>query len=245
MVSLQERGINPPKDNSPYFGIIAEDAGLREGNVMAVDFKKECKELYRPSVKPNIVTVPPMSYVAVRGKGNPNAEDGEYQSAIPLLYAIAYTIKMTKKGTRNIDGYFDFVVPPLEGFWWQEPGSGEIDYANKEDFHFISCIRLPDFVTPEVFDWAVAEATAKKKLDFSAVEFLKVNEGLCVQCMHTGSYDNEPATIDAMHEFAAKQGFVPDFSARRLHHEIYLSDPRKCAPEKLKTVVRHPIRAAE
>lgn len=153
--------------------------------------------------------------------------------------------KMSKKGNRNINGYFDFVVPPLEGFWWQEPAGGEIDYANKEGFRFISCIRLPDFVTPEVFDWAVAEATAKKKIDFSAVEFLEVNEGLCVQCMHTGSYDNEPATIDAMHEFAAKQGFVPDFSARRLHHEIYLSDPRKCASEKLKTVVRHPIRAAE
>ena len=212
---------------------------------MAFDFKKECKKLYRPSVKPNIVTVPPMSYVAVRGKGNPNAEDGEYQRAIPLLYAIAYTIKMSKKGTRNIDGYFDFVVPPLEGFWWQEPGSGEIDYANKNGFRFISCIRLPDFVTPEVFDWAVAEATAKKKIDFSAVEFLEVNEGLCVQCMHVGPYDNEPATIDAMHEFAAKQGFVPDFSTGRLHHEIYLSDPRKCASEKLKTVVRHPIRAAE
>lgn len=245
MVSLQEREINPPKDNSPYFGIIAEDAGLREGNVMAFDFKKECKELYRPSAKPSIVTVPPMSYVAVRGKGNPNAEGGEYQKSIPLLYGISYTIKMSKKGNRNINGYFDFVVPPLEGFWWQEPAGGEIDYANKEGFRFISCIRLPDFVTPEVFDWAVAEATAKKKIDFSAVEFLEVNEGLCVQCMHTGSYDNEPATIDAMHEFAAKKGFVPDFSARRLHHEIYLSDPRKCASEKLKTVVRHPIRAAE
>lgn len=212
---------------------------------MAFDFKKEYKELYQPSGKPSVVTVPPMNYVAVRGKGNPNAEGGEYQGSIPLLYGIAYTIKMSKKGTRNIDGYFDFVVPPLEGFWWQDEADGAIDYARKQDFRFISCIRLPDFVTQEVFDWAVAEATAKKKLDFSAVEFLEVNEGLCVQCMHTGSYDNEPATIDAMHDFAAKQGFVPDFSATRLHHEIYLSDPRKCAPEKLKTVVRHPVRPAE
>ena len=209
---------------------------------MAFDFKKECKKLYRPSVKPNIVTVPPMSYVAVRGKGNPNAEDGEYQSAIPLLYAIAYTIKMSKKGTRNIDGYFDFVVPPLEGFWWQEPGSGEIDYANKNGFRFISCIRLPDFVTPEVFDWAVAEATAKKKIDFSAVEFLEVNEGLCVQCMHIGPYDTEPETLRQMDAFAAEQGYVPDFTAGRLHHEIYLGDPRRTAPEKLKTVLRHPVR---
>lgn len=146
---------------------------------------------------------------------------------------------------RSIEGYFDFVVPPLEGFWWQDSPSGDIDYVRKDDFNFISCIRLPDFVTQDDFDWAVAEATAKKKLDFSAVELLKVDEGLCVQCMHTGPYDSEPATVDAMHEYATEQGYVPDFSDTRLHHEIYLSDPRKCAPEKLKTVVRHPIKRAE
>lgn len=212
---------------------------------MAFDFKKECKELYKPASKPSIVTVPPMSYVAVRGKGDPNTEGGEYQNALPLLYGIAYTVKMSKKGSRSIEGYFDFVVPPLEGFWWQESPSGDIDYVRKDDFNFISCIRLPDFVTRDDFDWAVAEATNKKKLDFSAVELLKVDEGLCVQCMHTGPYDNEPATVNAMHEYTTERGYVPDFSDTRLHHEIYLSDPRKCAPEKLKTVVRHPIKRAE
>ena len=181
-------------------------------------------------------------FLAVRGKGDPNTEGGEYQSAIPLLYGVAYTIKMSKKGPREIEGYFDFVVPPLEGFWWQERTNGEIDYARKDDFNFISCIRLPDFVTRDDFEWAVAEAAAKKKLDFSAVELLRVDEGLCVQCMHAGLYDSEPATIEVMRAFAAEQGYAPDFSEARLHHEIYLSDPRKCAPEKLKTVVRHPVK---
>ena len=209
---------------------------------MAYDFKKEFRELYRPSGKPGVVTVPPMSYVAVRGKGDPNAEGGEYQNALPLLYGVAYAIKMSKKAPREIEGYFDFVVPPVEGFWWQDRADGEIDYARKDDFNFISCIRLPDFVTREDFGWAVSEAAVKKKLDFSAVELLRVDEGLCVQCMHTGPYDDEPATIDAMRTFAAERGYAPDFSESRLHHEIYLSDPRKCAPEKLKTVIRHPIK---
>lgn len=176
---------------------------------MAFDFKKECKELYKPASKPSIVTVPPMSYVAVRGKGDPNTEGGEYQNALPLLYGIAYTVKMSKKGSRSIEGYFDFVVPPLEGFWWQESPSGDIDYVHKDNFNFISCIRLPDFVTRDDFDWAVAEATTKKKLDFSAGELLKVDEGLCVQCMHTGPYDNEPATVDAMHEYTTELAMFP------------------------------------
>lgn len=212
---------------------------------MAYDFKRECRELYGPPVKPGIVAVPSMSYVAVRGKGDPNAEDGDYKRTIPLLYGIAYTIKMSKKGSRSIDGYFDFVVPPLEGLWWQEGVDGSIDYTRKNDLNFISCIRLPDFVAREDFDWAVDGATAKKKLDFSSVEFITIDEGLCVQCMHVGPYDGEPATIDAMREFALAQGYEPDFSAERRHHEIYLSDPRKCAPEKLKTVIRHPIKAIE
>ncbi|WP_294414477.1 GyrI-like domain-containing protein [uncultured Senegalimassilia sp.] len=209
---------------------------------MAYDFKKEFKELYKPSCKPSILTIPPMSYIAVRGKGDPNIEGSEYQSAMPLLYGVAYTLKMSKKGPREIEGYFDFVVPPLEGFWWQDPAGGQIDYARKGDFNFISCIRLPDFVTRDDFDWAISEAAAKKKLDFSVVEMLKVDEGLCVQCMHAGPYDGEPATIDAMHACAAEQGYALDFTDTRLHHEIYLSDPRKCSPEKLKTVIRHPIK---
>lgn len=208
---------------------------------MAFDYKKEYKEFYMPANKPSIVTVPKMNYIAVRGKGNPNDESGEYKDSIGLLYAIAFTIKMSYKGSHKIDGYFEYVVPPLEGFWWQE-GSDTIDYANKNGFNFISLIRLPDFVTKADFDWAVQEATNKKKADFSKVEFLTYDEGVCVQCMHVGSYDDEPKTVALMHEYMAANGYVLDISEGRYHHEIYLSDPRKCAGEKLKTVVRHPIK---
>ncbi len=208
---------------------------------MAFDYKKEYKEFYMPANKPSIVTLPKMNYIAVRGKGNPNDESGEYKDSIGLLYAIAFTIKMSYKGSHKIDGYFEYVVPPLEGFWWQE-GSDTIDYANKNGFNFISLIRLPDFVTEADFDWAVQEATKKKKADFSKVEFLTYDEGVCVQCMHVGSYDDEPKTVALMHEYMAANGYVLDISESRYHHEIYLSDPRKCAGEKLKTVVRHPIK---
>ena len=208
---------------------------------MAFDYKKEYKEFYMPANKPSIVTVPKMNYIAVRGKGNPNDESGEYKDSIGLLYAIAFTIKMSYKGSHKIDGYYEYVVPPLEGFWWQE-GSDTIDYANKNGFNFISLIRLPDFVTEADFDWAVQEATKKKKADFSKVEFLTYDEGVCVQCMHVGSYDDEPKTVALMHEYMAANGYVLDISESRYHHEIYLSDPRKCAVEKLKTVIRHPIR---
>ncbi len=208
---------------------------------MAFDYKKEYKEFYMPANKPSIVTVPKMNYIAVRGKGNPNDESGEYKDSIGLLYAIAFTIKMSYKGSHKIDGYFEYVVPPLEGFWWQE-GSDTIDYANKNGFNFISLIRLPDFVTKADFDWAVREATNKKKADFSKVEFLTYDEGVCVQCMHVGSYDDEPKTVALMHEYMAVNGYALDISESRYHHEIYLSDPRKCAVEKLKTVIRHPIR---
>ena len=235
---------------------------------MAFDFKKEYKEFYMPKKTPCIVTVPSMNYLAVRGMGDPNQEDGDYKQAIGLLYGIAFTIKMSKKGDHQIDGYFDYVVPPLEGFWWQEAASAKpnsnattdmppaegrgdylqngingIDYAHKEAFRWISVIRLPDFVTEYDFRWAIDEATKKKKQDFSKVEFLTVEEGLCVQCMHIGSYDDEPATVAMMHEFMEQQGYELDITDKRLHHEIYLSDARKVAPEKLKTVIRHPIKA--
>ena len=260
---------------------------------MAFDFKKEYKEFYMPKDKPAIITVPRMNYIAVRGKGDPNDETGDYKAAIGLLYGIAFTIKMSKKGDHRIDGYFDYVVPPLEGFWWQVAATTEsntnaatdqpptegrghypqvaattksninaatdqpptegrghypqgtsfgIDYSRKEDFNWISVIRLPDFVTKADFDWAVEEATKKKKTDFSKVEFLSYDEGLCVQCMHIGSYDDEPATVAIMHEYMEQQGYELDITYKRLHHEIYLSDARKVAPEKLKTVIRHPIK---
>ena len=210
---------------------------------MAFDFKKEYKEFYLPKNQPSIVTVPPMNYIAVRGQGDPNQEDGEYKQAIGLLYGIALTIKMSKMGDHRIEGYFDYVIPPLEGFWWQDGVIG-IDYAHKERFQWISVIRLPDFVTKEAYDWAVKEAARKKKLDFSAAEFFRYEEGLCVQCMHLGAYDNEPATVDRMHRFMEEQGYALDITDKRMHHEIYLSDARKVAPEKLKTVIRHPIRKA-
>ena len=210
---------------------------------MAFDFKKEYKELYAAKKGPGIIEVPPITYVAVRGSGDPNEESGAYQQAIAVLYAISYTIKMSKKGVRQIDGYVDFVVPPLEGFWWQEGIEGA-DYAHKETFNWTAVIRLPDFVTREVFDWAVQEATKKKKIDCSIAEYLQVDEGLCVQCLHVGSYDDEPATVEAMDAFARERGYVIDLSQDRRHHEIYLSDARKVAPEKLKTIIRHPIKLA-
>ena len=210
---------------------------------MPFDYKREFKEYYLPPKKPGIVEVPRMSFVAVRGAGDPNDENGQYKEALELLYGISFTIKMSPKAGHDIDGYFAYVVPPLEGFWWID-GLAGMDFSRKADLSWISCIRLPEFVAPEVFDWAKAEATRKKKRDFSAVELLSVAEGLCVQCMHLGPYDDEPATVEAMHAHAAAQGYVPDFEGGRLHHEIYLSDPRRSAPEKLRTVVRHPIRRA-
>ena len=208
---------------------------------MSFDYKKEYKEFYMPPKNPGIVEVPPMNYIAVRGKGDPNEENGEYKESIGLLYGIAFTIKMSYKGDHKIDGYFEYVVPPLEGFWLQDGVDG-IDYAHKENFEWISLIRLPDFVTKADFDWAVSEATKKKKTDFSKVEFLTYNEGLCVQCMHIGSYDEEPATIALMDEYMKGNGYELDITGTRYHHEIYLSDARKVASEKLKTVIRHPIK---
>ncbi len=208
---------------------------------MAFDYKKEYKEFYMPKNRPSIVEIPKMNYIAVRGQGDPNAENSEYKASLGLLYGIAFTVKMSKKTSHKIEGYFDYVVPPPEGFWWQSGVAG-IDYAHKESFRFISVIRLPNFVTKADFDWAVAEATAKKKTDFSKAEFLTVDEGVCVQCMHIGPYDSEPATVALMHTYMEEHGYTLDISEKRLHHEIYLSDARKVAPEKLKTVVRHPIK---
>lgn len=210
---------------------------------MAFDFKKEYKEFYMSKNKPEIVNVPKANYIAVRGKGDPNEEGGAYQQAIGVLYAVAYTLKMSYKTDHKIEGFFEYVVPPLEGFWWQEDGDG-VDHANKAAFNWISVIRLPDFVTEKDFDWAVETATKKKKLDCSPAEFLTVDEGLCVQIMHTGSFDDEAASVALMDEYLAKNGYVNDLTGARLHHEIYMSDARRVPPEKWKTVIRHPIRKA-
>ncbi len=211
---------------------------------MAFDYKKEYKEFYLPKNKPGIVTVPPMNFIAVRGQGDPNREDGEYKAAMQLLYGVVFTIKMSKMGDHRIEGYFDYVVPPLEGFWWQEGVRG-VDYARKDSFQWISVIRLPDFVTKTDFDWAVEEAARKKKTDFSKAYFMTYDEGLCVQCRHLGPYDDEPATVQQMHAYMEAQGYELDITGQRMHHEIYLSDARKTAPEKLKTVIRHPIKAIQ
>ena len=210
---------------------------------MAFDFRKEYREFYMPKDKPEIVHVPKANYIAVRGKGNPNEEGGAYQQAVGVLYAVAYTLKMIYKTDHRIEGFFDYVVPPLEGFWWQAHTDG-VDYSDKSTFNWISVIRLPDFVTAADFSWAVEAATKKKKLDCSSAEFLTMEEGLCVQIMHTGPFDDEPATVALMDDYLAQNGYVNDFSQDRLHHEIYLSDARKVAPEKWKTVIRHPVRKA-
>ena len=208
---------------------------------MAFDFKKEYKEFYMPKDKPEIVNVPKANYIAVRGKGNPNDEGGAYQQAIGVLYAVAYTLKMSYKTDYRIEGFFDYVVPPLEGFWWQE-GIDGIDYSDKSTFSWISVIRLPDFITKKDFDWAVETATKKKRIDCLKAEFLTIDEDLCVQIMHIGSFDDEPATVEKMNKYLAENGYENDFSETRLHHEIYLSDARKVDPEKWKTVIRHTIR---
>ena len=208
---------------------------------MAFDFKKEYKEYYMPKSKPQIVDIPKMKYIAIKGKGNPNEENGGYQKAIGVLYAIAYTLKMSYKGDYHIEGFFEYVVPPLEGFWWQDNISG-CDYSNKDSFNWISLIRLPDFIKKTDFEWAVQQATKKKKMDCSMAEWLEIEEGLCVQIMHIGSFDNEPTTIEIMDKFLKENGFIADISEKRHHHEIYLTDARKVEPEKWKTVIRHPIK---
>lgn len=209
--------------------------------MMAFDFRKEYKEFYMSKRVPEIVTVPKANYIAVRGMGDPNQEGGAYQSAVSILYAVAYTLKMSYKTDYRIEGFFEYVVPPLEGFWWQEGVDG-IDYGDKSTFHWISVIRLPEFVTKKDFDWAVEEAARKKKLDCSLAEFLTIEEGLCVQIMHIGPFDHEPSTVALMDQYIAENGYANDMNETRLHHEIYLSDARKAAPEKWKTIIRHPIR---
>ena len=207
---------------------------------MTFDFKKEYKEYYQPKKKPEIINIPSFNFIAVRGKGNPNEENGMYQQAISALYAVAYTLKMSYKTDYKIEGFYEYVVPPLEGFWWQEDEKN-VDYLNKEKFHWISVIRLPDFISKKDFDWAVEKASTKKKIDCSKVEFFTFEEGLCVQMMHHGSFDEEETTIEIMNQYLQEKGYRNDFNKSRLHHEIYLSDARKVAPEKWKTVIRHPI----
>lgn len=211
---------------------------------MAFDFKKEYKELYMPSTKPAIVTVPEANYIAISGKGDPNVEGGEYKQAIGKLFSMAYAIRMSHKGNCRIDGFYEFVVPPLEGFWWQEDAD-DVDYADKSAFNWISVIRMPGFVTKDVLQWAIQEVSRKKKMDGTNAEFLTVEEGICVQVMHVGSFDSEPDSIVRMDQYAKDNGYMIDINSMRLHHEIYLSDVTKVPVEKWKTVIRHPIKPAD
>ena len=209
---------------------------------MPFDFKKEYKEFYMPKQVPAVITVPPMNYIAVSGTGNPNDENGGYKEAVGLLYAVAYTLKMSKKSGYEMNGFFDYVVPPLEGLWWQQDSDERIDYSRKDDFSWISMIRIPDFVSTDDVEWAKQTASKKKGLDCTKVEFLNLDEGLCVQIMHVGSYDSEPETVRLMDDYLKAEGYEKDINDVRRHHEIYLSDPRKADPAKMKTVIRHPIR---
>lgn len=234
----KSEGMMERQNRYGFFDCVIPCACYNEG--MVFDFKKEYKDLYSPKTQPSIVKVAPVNYLAVRGHGDPNVEGGEYKTSIGLLYAIAFTLKMSYKGDYRIDGYFPYVVPPLEGLWWQEGRAG-IDYTNKAALNFISMIRLPDFVREKDFEWAIREATEKKGGDFSKVEFFPYAEDECVQCMHIGSYDDEPVTLACMHQYATKNGYQLDEGGERLHHEIYLSDPRRVVSERLKTVIRQPV----
>ena len=205
------------------------------------DYKKEYKDLYLPKTTPMMVDVPEIQFIAVEGKGNPNNENGEYQRAIEVLYRIQYTIKMSKKGNHIPEGYFDYVVPPLEGFWWLE-NNEDFTLENKSKYCWISVIRLPEFVDNKVFDWACEEVSKKKKINTANTKLLKIKEGLCVQCLHTGAYDDEPKTLKLMSDFTVENGLQNDINEARRHHEIYLSDPRKTETSKLKTVLRIPVK---
>ena len=205
-----------------------------------MDYKKKYKDLYFPKNEPVIIKVPEIVFVAVDGKGNPNETDGEYKKALEILYGIQYTIKMSKKGTSIPSGYFDYVVPPLEGLWWTL--EKEIDFKNKSKFNWVSMIRLPEYVNKDVFKWACEEAAKKKKINTEKAYLYKLNEGLCLQCMHIGPYDDEPKTIKLLNGFIDNNNLVNDINDKRRHHEIYLSDPRKGDPKKMKTVLRIPVK---
>lgn len=205
------------------------------------DYKKEYKDLYQPKTTPTIVEVGEMQFVAIEGKGNPNEENGEYQKALEVLYGIQYAIKMSKKGNCVPKGYFDYVVPPLEGFWWLE-NNEEFSSEKKSEQQWISVIRLPEFVDESVFEWAREEVSKKKKIDTAKARFLRINEGLCVQCLHIGAYDDEPKTLKKLSDFIDSNGLQNDITDVRNHHEIYLSNPKKTELSKLKTVLRIPVK---
>ncbi len=206
---------------------------------MTIDFKKTDKNLYLPKDKPMIIDVPEMLFIMIDGKGDPN-NNQSYNEAVEILYGLSYTIKMSIKKGINIPGFYDYVVPPLEGLWWIE--EGEFDLKFRDNWLWTSMIRQPEFVTQDVFQWAV-DSFHKKKPDLQ-VERAKLktfSEGLCVQMMHIGLYADEPVTLEIMKEFMYSNNLVDETGNKRKHHEIYLSDPNKTEPNSLKTVLRHPV----
>ncbi len=207
---------------------------------MAFDFKKEYKDLYMPKASPVIIDVPEMNYISVCGSGNPNDPAGEYQKALVMLYAVAYTLKMSYKTDYKIEGFFEYVVPPLESLWWTDNKDSD-NFTDKSAFQWIALIRVPDFVNNEDVEWAKKEVLRKKDIDCSLLNFMSICEGVCAQIMHIGPYDEEPTSLAAIESFLHSNGFVKDINEKRRHHEIYLSDPRKCRPDKMKTVLRLPI----
>ena len=206
-----------------------------------LDYKKEYKDLYFPKNHPSIINVPEIPFVTVEGKGDPNDENGEYIKAVELLYNIQYTIKMSKKGNNIPDGYFDYVVPPLEGFWWFD-NNAKVLPKDKSKYNWLSIIRLPEFINKNIFEWACEEVFKKKKIETENAKFIKIKEGLCVQCMHIGSFDEEIKTIKLIDEFIVNNDLINDINDKRRHHEIYLSDPRKTYKEKIKTILRIPVK---
>jgi len=206
------------------------------------DFKKEFKDLYQPKTEPQKIVVPEMDFITVSGRGDPNDESGDYKKALEILYGLSWTIKMSKMGENKIDGYFEYVMAPLEGFWWTKDSFEHFDKNDKSDFYFISAIRQPAFVTNAVFEWARGELLRKKGIDSSVAKLEKIDEGLCVQCMHIGPYDNEKRTLKKIDDYIEESGLTKDLSKTRLHHEIYFGDPRKTDPSKLKTVLRIPVK---
>ena len=209
-----------------------------------LDYKKEYKDLYQPKNKPSIIQVPEMVFIQVEGEGDPNSCQA-YKDAMEILYGLSFTIKMSKMGGNQPEGYFEYVVPPLEGLWWGEDEElfDGVMIGDKSKFHWISMIRQPEFVTEEVFEWAKAALQKKKPhVDVSTTRLVKWEEGLCAQVMHIGPYDDEPATIALLNQFVEDNGYDTDINERRRHHEIYLGEPRKTAPERLKTVLRHPVK---
>ncbi len=204
------------------------------------DYKKEYRDLYQPGKRPSLVDVPPIPMFLVDGAGDPSG--AAYQAAMSALYTVTFTLKMSRLGPWRPEGYFDYVLPPLEGFWWTEEGRHDLLSVPRSTWRWTSALRAPEYATPQVLRWALEECARKKPgVDLSGVRLETVTEGLCVQCLHVGPYDAETAAMERMMTFAGEQGLRPSDDPARRHHEIYLGDPRRVPPEKWRTILRLPV----